>query len=202
MMTKSVLVAGAAALTMLLVFVMAAVGQEGPGKPQVEGQAGTGGQFVAPAAAGRPWAEGEANGVSAGQMGEAPATMSLLYVFSGVTDDGLQSAAGRKEATSILCTNLAASNTTIEVHVFNWDGSEVGTGNVTAAPNNSYTFSTQNTTIYFEDVILGSGGGTPAIFQGFGQVWTDQTNVICTAEVLDPLGYPPVFVSALELFRR
>jgi hypothetical protein len=74
---------------------------------------------------------------------------------------------------------------------------------VTAAPNASYTFSTQNTTIYFDDVIMGDGGGTDAIFQGSGQIWADQANaVICTAEVLDPLGYPPVFVTALELFQR
>jgi len=132
---------------------------------------------------------------------QAPSgSLAVLYTFTGVTDDGAQSAAGRKEATSILCTNLAASNTTVEVHVFNWDGSEVGTGTATVAPNNSYTFSTQNTTIYFEDVILGSGGGTPAIFQGFGEVWTDQTNVICTAEILDPLGYPPVYMDKLPLF--
>ena len=184
-------------IVLLLVLFMAEAGQEGSGKPQVEGQAGTGGQFVAPAGANRPWAEGEA-----GLVGESPATTSLMFVFSGVTDDGLQGGAGRKEATSILCSNLAASNNTIEVRLFNWDGSQVGTGSVTAAPNASYTFSTQNTTIYFDDVILGAGGGTVAIFQGFGEVWADQTNVICTAEVLDPLGYPPVFVTALELFRR
>jgi hypothetical protein len=132
---------------------------------------------------------------------EAPAAgLALRYTFSGVTDDGEKGSSARKEATSILCTNLAASATTIEVHVYNWNGSEVGMGSVTAQANSSYTFSTQNTTIYFDDVILGDGGGTPAIFQGSGQVWTDQANVVCTVEVLDPLGYPPVFMEKLTMF--
>lgn len=187
-------------ILLLLISVLTAAGQEGSGKPQAEGTAGNGGQFVPEAAAVRPWAEGEA-GLAAPD--ESPQiSLNLVYIFSGVTDDGAKGAATRKEATSILCTNTAATTTLIEVRLYQWDGSQVGIGSIGAIPNATYTFSTQNTTIYFDDVLLDPSGGTAAIFQGSGQVWADQAGVICTAEVLDPLNYPPTFVSALELFRR
>ena len=31
-------------------------------------------------------------------------------------------------------------------------------------------------------------------------VWSDSAEVRCTAQVLDPLGYPPVFATTLELY--
>jgi hypothetical protein len=68
-------------------------------------------------------------------------------------------------------------------------------------PNRTFTFSTQNTTIYFDDVLLGGSPGTNAIFQGYGVILANNPNVICTAQVLDPLNYPPEFVVQLELFR-
>ncbi len=126
--------------------------------------------------------------------------LDLLYQFSGVTDDGAKGAATRKEATSILCTNFAPASSQIEVQLYQWSGALIYTATVTAAPNASYTFSTQNTSIYFDDVIFGSGGGTDSIFQGAGQVWTDSNRVICTAEVLDPLNYPPFFMLSLPLY--
>lgn len=164
---------------------------------------------VADIAASRPYEEGTAGskgtlqgeGLDKVLAPEAPTAMSVVLEFSGVTDDGKKSASDRKEATSILCTNSGTANATIEVQLFQWSGAMVYTGTVTAVPKASYTFSTQNTTIYFDDIIFGSGGGTDSIFQGYGRVLSTRPTVICTAEVLDPLGYPPVYMSGLEMYR-
>jgi hypothetical protein len=60
---------------------------------------------------------------------------------------------------------------------------------------------TQSTTIYFDDIILGGVPGTDAIFQGSGVILADNPNVICTAQVLDLLNYPPVFATSLPLYK-
>lgn len=127
--------------------------------------------------------------------------LEILYRFSGATDDGEQGSVSRREATSIHCTNVDPSeNAQVEVQVYQWNGTDVYTGTVNMPPNRTFTFSTQNTTIYFEDVLLGGSPGTEAIFQGSGQVLTSHPRVICTAEVLDPLNYPPTFVLTLPLY--
>ena len=69
-------------------------------------------------------------------------------------------------------------------------------------PGRTFTYSTQNTTIYFDDVILGGNPGTDAIFQGHGRVYTANPNVICTAQALDPLNYPQFFAVKLPMFDR
>ncbi len=131
---------------------------------------------------------------------QANGDLGLLYVFSGVSDDGQQGSAARREATSIHCTNLdPLNNVQVEVQVFQWNGTDVYTGTVNMPPGRTFTFSTQNTTIYFDDVILGGSPGTPAIFQGHGRVFAESGRVICTAQVLDPLNYPPLFMDKLSL---
>lgn len=130
----------------------------------------------------------------------APNPVVPVLQFSGVTDDGKKGAPDRKEATSILCTNAGTTNATIEIELYQWSGALVYTGTVTAAPKQSYTFSTQNTTIYFDDVIFGTGGGTDSIFQGYGRVLSDRSTIRCTAQVLDPLGYPPVYMDKLTMY--
>jgi len=124
----------------------------------------------------------------------------LRFRASGATGDGAQGAGTRKEASSVLCTNFGTANSEIEVQVINWNGTELYCGDVVSSPSSSYTFSTQNTTIYFDDVILGGSPGTLPIFQGSILIWSDSGQVRCTAQTLDPLGYPPVFVATLELY--
>jgi hypothetical protein len=136
----------------------------------------------------------DATGVSAN------GDLSVLYVFSGVSDDGQQGSASRSEATSVHCTNVVTENVMVEVQVYQWNGTNVYTGTVNMPANRTFTFSTQNTTIYFEDVILGGSPGSDAIFQGSGRVLADHTGVICTAQVLDPLNYPPEFSARLQLY--
>jgi hypothetical protein len=128
--------------------------------------------------------------------------LSVLYRFSGVSDDGEQGSANRHEATSVHCTNIGTQDTLVEVQIYQWNGTNVYTGTVNMPANRTFTFSTQNTTIYFEDVVLGGSPGSDAIFQGSGRVLADHPGVICTAQVLDPLNYPPDFVVALDVFQE
>jgi hypothetical protein len=132
--------------------------------------------------------------------GEFAPTDAVIYRFSGATDDGAQGAGGI-EATSVTCTNFGAVSVTVEVQILNYDGT-LYSGSVNANPSNTYTFSTQSTALFFDDVIIGGSPGTPAIFQGSGIVVSGGMDVICTAQVLDPTGYPPVYLSAVELVRE
>ncbi|MEJ2750062.1 MAG: hypothetical protein P8183_19470 [Anaerolineae bacterium] len=132
----------------------------------------------------------------------ASANLSEVYRFSGISDDGEQGSANRKEATSIHCTNISSANNQVEVRLYQWNGTDVFTGTVNMPPNRTFTFSTQNTTIYFDDVLLGGSPGTDAIFQGNGVVLAQSPQIVCSVQVLDPLNYPPVFAVGLEIYKR
>lgn len=127
---------------------------------------------------------------------------SLLYRFTGVTDDGEQGSAARSEATTVHCTNAGATSTEVEVQLWQWNGTEVYTATAVLAPNRTITFSSQNTEIYFEDVFIGGEGGTGEIFQGSGQIFSNHREIICTAQALDPLNKRPQFMVRLPLFDR
>jgi hypothetical protein len=130
------------------------------------------------------------------------ANLVEVYRFTGVTDDGQQGSSNRKKATSIHCTNVANTNNQVEVQVFQYDGTTVYTGTVTISPNRTFTFSTQATAIYFDDVFLGGGGGTGEIYQGTGRILAESKQLICTAQALDPFNNPPLFVVNLDLYKR
>ena len=198
--------AGILIISMLILGVQA---QDGATKPYTEGVAGeAGGTSANQTPQTLKSGEGVAGNSGTSQLDRTTAELaveglSILYRFSGVTDDGEQGSTNRKEATSIHCTNINSSaDVQLEVQLVQWNGTDVFTGTATIPPNRSFTFSTQNTTIYFDDVFLGGSPGTPAIYQGSGRILSSNPNVICTAQVLDPLNYPPVFVSGLELFRQ
>jgi len=179
-----------------------------PNKPYVEGMTGVSGRQVDRDSSSRgDIAEGEA-GTTGRHLGTGlPADakvqegLDIIYRFSGVTDDGEQGSASRREATSIHCTNVSTSTTQVEVQIFQWNGTDVYTGTVNMPVNRTFTFSTQNTTIYFDDILLGGSPGTDAIFQGSGIIFADNPNVICTAQALDPLNYPPIFATSLPLYK-
>lgn len=130
--------------------------------------------------------------------------VELLYRFTGVVDDGQQGTPDRLIATSIHCTNVddtvPPEPAEVAVQVYQWNGTDVYSGTVTMTANRTFTFSTQGTSIYFDDVILGGAPGTQAIFQGSGQIWSSHPNVVCTAQTLDPLNYPPEFMVRLPMF--
>ena len=196
--------AGILIISMLIIGVQA---QDGNTKPYLEGEAGQAARAVANQTTQtlKP-GEGIAGASGSGQINKADTDLtveglSTLYRFSGVSDDGEQGSTNRRKATSVHCTNIGSTDTQVEVQVFQYNGTDVFTGTVTMPPNRTFTFSTQNTAIYFEDIVLGGVPGTDAIYQGSGRVLSSNPGVICTAQVLDPLNVPPVFVSNIELFR-
>jgi hypothetical protein len=185
--------------TMALAIGMAVVAGAQDFRDKVEGESGVTG-FVRDHSATKGW-EGELGG-SVDPETSKDAVLPVVYRFSGVTDDGEQGSANRKEATSVTCTNLGSVSATIEVEVFQYNGSDSWLGTVDAAAGHTYTFSTQDTTIYFDDVLLGGAPGTGNIFQGFGVVRSSRPDaVICTAQILDPYNDSPLFMSGLEMFR-
>jgi hypothetical protein len=179
---------------------------DSPDKPYPEGEGALSvGSLVGTGASDRATLEGRVGKTGTGSLAAENAkiasdtsTLSVLYQFTGVADDGEMGSSARKKATSIHCTNVDATDVQVEVQIYQWNGTEVYTGTLVMPPNRTSTFSTQNTFIYYDDVFI--GGGTPAIFQGSGQIYASSPKVVCTVQVLDPLNYPPTFVTKLPMF--
>ena len=131
----------------------------------------------------------------------APPGFSVLYRFTGVRDDGEQGSVDAKVATTVHCTNLAPFGNDLYVEVYDFSGTTVYTGTIDLPTGASRTFSTQNTAIYDDDVYLGGSPGTGEIDQGHGVIFAENSQVICTAQILDPSSLPPSFVSQLPIFR-
>lgn len=177
---------GFAVLVLVLIAVLVTFAQgDQAAKPYLEGEGAVGSGRSVTFASEQDRTEGKAGATGrhvnmtteeALKARQAPAGLSLLYRFTGVSDDGEQGSANRREATSIHCTNVSASDVSLEMQIFQWNGTDVFTGTVSMPPNRTFTFSTQNTTIYFDDLILGGGTGTDAIFQGSGQI--DRKSVV------------------------
>ncbi len=126
----------------------------------------------------------------------------LLYQFAGVRDDGAKCING-KSATTLICTNTGSTTASVLYTVINYDGVNYYSATFNVIAGATYTVSTQLTNLYFEDNVLRPTGstdnGTGVINQGSGKVYTASPYVICTAQVLDPTGNPPAFVTRLTL---
>jgi hypothetical protein len=202
-----------AALAIILALGVAAgavaLGQRLEWKPTAEGAGGlSAGRAVAPtpAKAGREEGEGGSSGrapldQSAARTDTAPDAAILLYLFSGVADDGSRGGALRLEATSVHCTNVGTLGAQIEVQFFNFTPTVVYTATAYAEPGRTLTFSSQDTAIYYDDVYVGGDDGTDPIYQGHGRILAGHAQVICTAQVLDARNSPPGFATTLTLFR-
>ncbi len=125
----------------------------------------------------------------------APDAATLRYLFSGVIDDGAKGVNGKK-ATSIHCTNTGAASATIQVDLYSFGSILVESQYVSALAGRTYTFSTQQTVIFFDDVDFAAD----MINQGHGRIYSNTAAVICSAQVLDPTGYPPVFMDLLTMY--
>jgi hypothetical protein len=108
----------------------------------------------------------------------------VRFQVSGITDDGAKGAGTAKEATSITCTNTGSTTTGLQVKLYQYNGTLLHTTTINAVAQNTYTISTQQTALYFDDVYLDSDG----IYQGSARILSDSPAIICTAQVLDPLG--------------
>ena len=128
-----------------------------------------------------------------------PAGFTVLYIFTGARDT--QNAGTNSAATSIHCSNAGESTTEVIVELTDYDASPTTiSSTVSIQPNRTATFSSQATALYSEDDILTS---LDDLNQGSGRVLVSAgaDSIICTAQVLDPVGNPPSYVINLDLFR-
>ncbi|MCB9079514.1 MAG: hypothetical protein H6631_18075 [Anaerolineaceae bacterium] len=133
-----------------------------------------------------------------GELGLADppsAGLTVQYMFTGVANHPI--AATRQIATSVHCTNFGSGNVQAEIQLFSVGGASAYGDTVTINSNRTWTFSTQNTAIYREDSILNTG----VLEQGSGRILADSAQLICTAQLLDPISNPPDFIAELEMFK-
>lgn len=143
--------------------------------------------------------KGDIGSQGVGELGlndPPPAGFSVLYMFTGVVND---TASPSREGTAVHCTNFSASSVDVRVEVWEMNPTTTYSGTLTLSAGRTRTFATRHITSFPEDLILSPT--LPSIFQGSGRVLTKQhSDVICTAQVLDPTNDPPVFVAKLALF--
>ncbi|MFN8456278.1 MAG: hypothetical protein U0401_16685 [Anaerolineae bacterium] len=135
-----------------------------------------------------------------GEIGEfgladpPPAGMSVVYMFTGVANHS--NPVTRTIATSVHCSNFASTDIQVQLQLFGLNGATADTVAFTIPSNRTRTTSTQDTKIFREDFILNNA----IIEQGSGRVLADKDQLICTAQLLDPVNNPPKFMNKLPLF--
>jgi len=146
---------------------------------------------------------GDDRGGDGGNRGEGladppPAGFTVLYTFTGAKDT--QAGGTNSGATTVHCTNAGAANVQVRVEISDFDNAPTISGTLTIPPSGTRTYSSQNTNLYAEDFTMST---TDNIDQGSGRVLVNSSSakVICTAQVLDPIGNPPEYVINLDLFK-
>ena len=131
----------------------------------------------------------------AGLADPPPSGMSVLYTFTGA-----RYKAG-VAATSVHCTNYGTESATVRVEIYDWDNDPYATfsGQYSIPRNRTATFSTGDTALYSEDVVM-SQTTSEEINQGSGRVMSNKRTLICTAQVLDPAHAQPWFAVKLALY--
>ncbi len=127
-----------------------------------------------------------------------PAGYTVLYTFTGAKDT--QAGGTNSAATAVHCTNAGAASVKVWVQISDFDNTPTISGTLTIPPSGTRTYSSQLTSFYAEDFTMST---TDNIDQGSGRVMAkgSSSKVICTAQVLDPVGNPPNYVINLDLFR-
>jgi hypothetical protein len=159
-------------LALTLVFVMSASTQE----PDEEAESRT-----------QPAEIGSAN-----LSDPPPEGFQTLYIFTGLTNDNTGS---DMIATVLHCTNIAPSQTAVEVQLFDVTSTDVYTSRVTMSSGRTWTWATQNPPIYVVDTLMSS----ELIQSGSGRIVADTRDVICVAQVVDPVNTVPTFLTDLPL---
>lgn len=142
-----------------------------------------------------------ASGVdSQGLNDPPPAGMTVVYTFSGARTE---TAAGKQVATVVHCSNYGTESATTRVEIYDWSSAASATfsGQISIGSNRTRTFSTANTQIYDEDVVMTQSVAN-TINQGSGRVMSTRRTLICTAQVLDPMHAQPYFMINLDLYRH
>lgn len=121
-----------------------------------------------------------------------PAGYTVYYLFSGAVTTP-------QVATTVHCTNAGSSIIDVMVELADFDNLPVYTGTAAMGSNTTFTFSTANTGLYSDDVIIDTAGDV--LNQGSGRVMANSptAKLLCTAQTLD-VANPPTYVVNLELF--
>jgi len=117
-------------------------------------------------------------------------------MFTGVANDYT---APDYIATVVFCTNFGSSDVDVEVQMFDVNAAPPYTATRTIQPSWTRAFASLATVIYSEDEIV---VGNNLIYRGSGRVVATGSDVICTAQLVDPNSALPSFISALEMYRQ
>jgi len=125
----------------------------------------------------------------------APNGFKVLYLFTGVRsvlgNDG-------SAATSIHCTSAADEPTMVRIQWFDGGGSALTEHQLQISAGQSATFSSRATEFYADNV-----GASLNIVMGSARILSDgSTKIICTGQVLDPIGDPPSYIAPLPGFSK
>ncbi|NTU64258.1 MAG: hypothetical protein HGB05_12875 [Chloroflexi bacterium] len=145
--------------------------------------------------------EPEAGGIDGEGLADPPPEgFTVLYTFTGARDT--QGNVPNSGATAVLCTNAGAANVQVRVEISDWDNAPTISGTLSIPPSGTRTYTSQNTNLYDEDFTMIYPTPTDNINQGSGRVLANSSsaNVICTAQVLDPVGNPPTYAVKLTLY--
>lgn len=125
----------------------------------------------------------------------APDGFKVVYVFTGARsvlgDDG-------SAATSIHCTNTSGNTTTIRTEFYNEVGTLLTALQLPTGAGRTVTFSSRATEFYSDNA-----GASLNMLMGSVRVLSDGSpRIVCTGQVLDPIGDPPSYIVALPGFSR
>jgi len=140
----------------------------------------------------------EAGGIGGlGLADPPPDGFTVLYTFTGARDT--QAGGTNSGATAVHCTNAGAANVQVRVEISDFDNTPTISGTLTIPPSGTRTYSSQATNFYVEDFTMST---TDNIDQGSGRVMANSSSakIICTAQVLDPVGNPPSYAVKLTLY--
>jgi hypothetical protein len=120
---------------------------------------------------------------------------SVLYMFTGVAND---TDGEDQVATVVHCTNFGSTATTIGIQFFLSNGNVTGsTFTENLDPNRTNTYATRPTFFGAEQPL-----NTALIDHGSGRVMVQgHSQVICTAQLLQPGTITPTFMSELDMYK-
>lgn len=132
--------------------------------------------------------------------GGAPTRLALvvspaipLFRATGVRD-------AATAATVVHCTNLGGTTRSVYVEILDFDGALDCSMAIAVAPDETRTFSTRPTALYSDDA---SCAAAPLTEQGSLLISLNEwTRLICTVQIVDPIGATPRFAERLDLFDR
>lgn len=130
---------------------------------------------------------------SAGRIPEG--VLALRYVFVGARTNDLNSPFF---ATSVHCSNMDSTTVDIEARFIDWDSVPVGASTLILQAGTTGTWSAVNTLLYEEDTIVVLSN---ELNQGMVQIWSDSSEIFCTAQVLEADQPLPDFLVELPAFR-